>query len=96
MLGDFNVNDGKKFDPNYAYSNYFNDIDETFSQYGILQLIDFITWSRLVNNVLKSSILDHLYVMDATIVINISSFKPCYGDHLLILMISAPQTRNQK
>ena len=94
VLGDFNVDDGKRLDPNYAHSNYFDDIDETFSQYGFLQLIDFITWSRHINNVLKTSILDHLYVMDATTVSNINSCKPCFGDHMLIFFNIC--TANQK
>ena len=87
ILGDFNVDDGKRFDVNYAYKNYFNDIDDTFSDFGLIQLIEFETWSRLIGNVLKSSNLDHVYVMDVTRVANISSIKPCFGDHLLITFV---------
>ena len=85
IVGDFNVDDGKRLDVDYAYSNYFNDIDETFSEFGFIQMIDFVTWSRVVNNVLKSSVLDHLYVRDATIINDIRSCKPCFGDHLLVM-----------
>ena len=85
IVGDFNVDDGKRLDVDYAYSNYFNDIDETFSEFGFIQMIDFVTWSRVVNNVLKSSVLDHLYVRDATIINDIQSCKPCFGDHLLVM-----------
>ena len=94
VLGDFNVDDGKRLDPDYAYSNYFDDIDEAFGDFNVLQLIDFVTWTRLINNVNKSSILDHLYVTDATVVKNINSCKPYFGDHLLIFFDVC--TDNQK
>ena len=84
IIGDFNIDDGKRLDTNYACYNYFNDVDEIFAEYNLMQLIDFATWSRVVNNVIKESTLDHLYVRDSTIVSNLKSCKPCFGDHLLI------------
>ena len=60
MLGDFNVDDGERLDSNYSYSNFFDDVDETFWDSNIIQLIDFVTWTTLVNNLSKSLILDHL------------------------------------
>ena len=84
ILGDFNIDDGKRFDVNYAYKNYFTDFDEILADFGLIQLVEFETWSRLVGNSLKSSILDHIYVTDVTRVSNITATKPCIGDHLLI------------
>ena len=84
VVGDFNVDDGKRLELGYTHSNYFTDIDDTFAEYNFIQMIDFATWSRTVNNVVKESILDHLYVRDATKISNINSCKPCFGDHLLI------------
>ena len=40
--------------------------------------------SRIVNNVLRESILDHIYVNDPTVVSGVHSIKPCVGDHLVI------------
>ena len=47
-------------------------------------MVEFPTWSRIINNVLRESILDHIYVKDPTIVGGVHSTKPCFGDHLMI------------
>ena len=44
------------------------------------------TWSRIVINYFKESLLDHIYVTDPTVCISIKTIKPCFGDHLLIIM----------
>ena len=50
------------------------------------QVIDFPTWSRIVNKVLKESTLDHAYLTNSTICSNVENYKPCFGDHLLIVL----------
>ena len=55
IIGDFNIDDGTRLDTNYTCYNYFNDVDEIFAEYNLMQLIDFATWSRVVNNVIKES-----------------------------------------
>ena len=50
----------------------------------LMKHLAILMFCRLINNVNKSSILDHLYVTDATVVKNINSCKPYFGDHLLI------------
>ena len=62
----------------------FNDFEESMSGNTVTQIIDFPTWSRTVNNELKESTLDHIYLTDPTICTNIESLKPCFGDHMLI------------
>ena len=52
----------------------------------LIQLVDFPTWSRIVNNVLRESILDHICVKDPTMVGRVHSTKPCFDDHMLILI----------
>jgi hypothetical protein len=84
LVGDFNIDYNKKFDVNYVHKNLFADFDETLSNFGLAQLINFPTWSRLVENTLKSSILDHLYSTDCTQISNINSIKPTFGDHMLV------------
>ena len=54
-------------------------------------MVKFPTWQRIVNNVLKQSILDYVYVQDPTIVLNVTSLKPLIGDHKLVTV-----TINQK
>ncbi len=86
ILGDFNIDDGKRLNIDYAYRNYFCDLDEVFSEFGLVQLINFVTWSRLVGSTLKSSILDHVYVSDVTTVANVGCTRPCFGDHMMVTL----------
>ena len=51
-----------------------------------MQLIDFRTWNRAINNVMKNSILDHVYVQDPTFVTNIISIAPLVGDHKMLIL----------
>ena len=39
----------------------FMDFEKSFENKDLVQIIEFPTWSRIINNVLKESTLDHLY-----------------------------------
>ena len=84
LLGDFNLNFDKKNDINYSHASYFDDFEHVLSDKNMIQLIEFPTWSRIINNVLIESLLDHIYVKDPTTVCEIQSTKPLFGDHLLV------------
>ena len=84
ILGDFNLDYSFKNDVNYRYSNMFNDFESFIDNNNLIQMVEFPTWSRIINNVLRESILDHIYVKDPTIVGGVHSTKPCFGDHLMI------------
>ena len=43
--------------------------------------VDFKTWLRIVNNSLEESTLDHIYVRDPTMVVEIKSLKAVFGNH---------------
>ena len=47
-------------------------------------MVNFVTWSRMVGSNLRSSIIDHIYVKDPTLVQNITSLEPLFGDHMLV------------
>ena len=84
LLGDFNIDDAKRFEVNYTNRNLFCDFEEKLSNFGLFQHINFATWSRLIGGDLKSSILDHIYSNNPTSVTETSSITPAFGDHLLI------------
>ena len=46
-MGDFN----KRYAVDYVHRCLLDDFDVSLSNFGFEQLIDFVTWSRLVNNV---------------------------------------------
>ena len=84
LLGDFNLDHSKKFDISYTHKHYFNTLNETFSRHNLHQLINFNTWSRVINGTLFASILDHVYLKDVTKILNLCAITPPFGDHLLI------------
>ena len=84
LTGDFNLDDSKKFSIDYQNHNLYNHLVEILEPLGLVQLIDFPTWERITVNGVKNSILDHLYVKDCTLISNITSLKPNFGDHLLL------------
>ena len=87
------VSNLKKHCINYSSRSLFEDFEETWSDLNLIQLVECTTWSRIVNNCFKESLLDHIYVTDPTISKSITTVKPCFGDHLLIiteLMLNKP------
>ena len=50
-----------------------------------MQLVPFDTWSRMVGQVLKSSLLDHIYVDNVKLIKNVKCKIMPFGDHVLIL-----------
>ena len=86
LLGDFNLDYEKIFDDNYTYKNLFADFDEILSDFNLIQMVKFKfkTWSRMVGPILRSSILDHVYVQDPVVVKNLTSTRPYFGDHVMV------------
>ena len=84
VLGDFNLDHSKKYHIEYSHKQYFNILNELLLQHDLHQIVNFATWSRVINNTLTTSILDHVYLKDVTNVVNLSAFTPPFGDHLMI------------
>ena len=85
VLGDFNLDHSKIFDQAYSHKNYFNSLIETFTDLNLIQIVTFNTWSRVVNNVECTSILDHIYVKNPSIIRALYPVTPPFGDHQLII-----------
>ena len=85
IIGDFNLDYSKKFDISYSYKHYFTALEDVLSEHGLIQLVNFPTWSRLINNVQCSSIIDHIYVKDPTKLTTLLPIVLPLGDHTLIL-----------
>ena len=73
VLGDFNLDYEKVYDDNYAYKLLFEDFDNALSVFNLVQVVDFVTWSRLVGVTLRSSTLDHIYIKDPTVLKDMNS-----------------------
>ena len=86
ILGDFNLNETMKFSNDYSHKHYYNELNFAFDPLGLIQLVDFNTWRRLVNGSWRNSILDHVYTDDITNVSNLEPIDTVIGDHSLIIM----------
>ena len=85
LIGDLNLDYAKKFNVNYQRETLFELFDTKLGALNLIQIVNFDTWSRMVGPVLRSSILDHIYVTDNNYLSNVTHVKPCFGDHVLIM-----------
>ena len=94
LLGDFNLDYSRYHDISYSHKNFFEDFDRALGMKNLVQLIDFPTWSRCVDAVMRESILDHFYVQHTRYVKNIACVKPIFGDHLCVMVSTAGRDLN--
>ena len=95
VIGDFNLDYAKAYDDNYRNKNLFTDFDEMLSEFNLVQLVNFVTWSRMDGSERRISILDHIYVKDLTLVSNLKYTDPYFGDHVLVeFIVNASKSKN--
>ena len=66
IIGDINLDYSKLNYIDYINREFFNDFEEILGGLELIQMVEFPTWSRIVNDQLKESVLDHIYVTDPT------------------------------
>jgi hypothetical protein len=86
LLSDFNSDWSHRWVPNYSFKNYFKAMDYTLTDTNLIQLVKIPTWSRTINGIVKTSILDPVYLNNPTIVNNLSSMTPTFGDHQMVVI----------
>ena len=84
VLGDFNLDWNKRGCMNYPFRNYFNHWNDEMSGALAIQIVDFPTWSRTVNGILRESVIDHIYVQDPSAISELKGTKLIFGDHQMI------------
>ena len=87
ILGDFNLNENMKFSNEYSHKSYYDELNDKFDPLGLIQLVEFETWRRLVNGQWRTSILDHVYTDDVTIITEIAPVDTIIGDHSMVTVI---------
>ena len=85
IIGDFNLDYSKIYNPTYGFRNLFERLSEFFEPFGLQQLINFHTWSRTVNGQVRSSLLDHIYTTAPHLISDINQIETEIGDHKLIM-----------
>ena len=85
LVGDLNLDWRKKGEVGYQFKNYFNYFEEKLGDTNFVQMVDFSTWSRMVNNLLRESIIDHVYSTKPTTIQDLTSKRPFFGDHQMVI-----------
>ena len=94
-MGDFNLDWSKKDLDSYKFKNYFTDMELATGDLNLMQLVNFPTWSRVVNNIIRESTIDHIYASNPTSVHALGSISPFFGDHLMVYVECAkPKINN--
>ena len=52
----------------------------------MIQVVDFNTWSRIINGNRKESMLDHVYLNNFDIFDSVYFENPVFGDHVLVIL----------
>ena len=84
-VGDFNLDWNKRFDTYYNNKHYFEDMDRITGTLELLQLVEEPTWRRVVNGVVRESVLDHVYVNGISTASNLKYTWPVFGDHAAVI-----------
>ena len=85
-LGDFNLDENKRYMNDYPQRNLFLDFDEIIGHHQYTQLVQEVTWERSIEGRMKSSIIDHVYCTDRSNVESMIYKETIYGDHKLIIL----------
>ena len=81
ILGDFNLDYNRIYQSNYNFSTLYEHLLAVFDPLGLIQLVNFETWSRFVQQIKKSSILDHIYSKDPELIRDLQPIDTEIGDH---------------
>ena len=86
ILGDFNLNEAMKYNNDYSHKSYYDEIISVFYPMGLVQLVEFETRRRIVNGILRTLILDHVYTDDVTLIEELSPVETIIGNHSLVTL----------
>ena len=84
IIGDFNLDFNKVYDPFYGHHLLYQSLHTSFEPLGLIQLINFETWIRFVNGIKRSSVIDHLNTTNPFNISNLTQITSDVGDHYLI------------
>ena len=62
VMGDFNLDANMESRPDYNRRIQLESLCNFASESNLSQVVNFNTWSRIIKNVKKESLLDHVYV----------------------------------
>ena len=86
LLGDFNLDENKRYIVDYKNRLLFEDLEELTGHHHYTQHVKEATWERLIENRVKNSVIDHIYCTDNTQVDTIIYKTTAFGDHKLVIL----------
>ena len=86
LLGDFNLDEKKRFITNYNQRRLFDDFEEINGHHHFKQLVSEPTWERMIEGQLRNSVIDHVYTTDVTTVSKIQIQNMIFGDHKMVVV----------
>ena len=86
LMGDFNLDYQKVATQNYQHRRIYDELLEAAYAFDLDQIVNEVTWSRIYNNQIRSSTLDHVYVGDITLVGDITVEKQPISDHSAVIL----------
>ena len=96
LLGDFNLDYEKVFTQNYIYRRLYDELIETSNAFNLQQIVTEVTWSRLYNRVIRSSILDHVYIGNQSVVEDLEIEKQPISDHSVVIVTTKGVARGNR
>ena len=76
VLGDFNLDVEMQFRNDYPQKLLYLELTAMIDRLELFQIVNFPTWSRTINNVVKQSTLDHVYTNSNHLVNSVTSLTP--------------------
>ena len=71
--------------PDHSNKHTLEKLETFATSENSVKILTFDTWSRVLNGIKKSSLLDHIYVKNLATVLGVSFNTPPCGDHVLVI-----------
>ena len=65
----------------YRNHRLFSELNEFMERLKLTQVVNFETWERVVENIVRTSILDHINTADPESISSLKAIRPPIGDH---------------
>jgi hypothetical protein len=62
-------------------------MDNILGEAYLMQLVNFNTWSRIVNSQVRESLTDHVYSSNPASILSVDGVKPLFGDHTMVNVV---------
>ena len=96
LTGDFNLDFNKCNVQIYQQRRIYDELLELSYAFELTQLVKEITWARVYQGVIRSSILDHVYTNNEDNILNIRVEKQPISDHSVVIIKTKGQTKTNE